>query len=91
MLMAKRKTKNLTNESDGSYILKLVLYLIVGSQWVWILNNDGNVTVPIPVGLIIGLFFISHEKFQIDRKIEYAVLLVAVLLGFWAQVGVFIN
>lgn len=44
----------------------------------------------LPVGFIAGIMFARHEHFQIDRKIEYAVLLVAMVLsayipvvGFW--------
>jgi hypothetical protein len=75
-------------ETDGAYFLKLVLYTIIGSQWLWIAGANNSYLVPFPLGLIIGLFFASHEKFQIDRKIEYAVLLIAMLIGFWAGIGV---
>jgi hypothetical protein len=32
-----------------------------------------------------------HDHFQIDRKIEYAVLLLAMLVGYVAGVGIFIS
>ena len=89
--MQNKKTHKKNQESDGSYVLKLVLYLIIGSQWVWVVPGDGSVKYAFPIGLLIGLWFVRHERFQIDRKIEYALLLVAVLIGFWAQIGVFIN
>jgi hypothetical protein len=81
--MAKRKAKN---EKDSTYLLKLVLYLIVGSQWLKIVTKSG-VQIPIPVGAIIGVMFAAHDHFQIDRKIEYAVLLVAMFIGFWIPLG----
>ena len=81
--MAKRKSKN---EKDSTYLLKLVLYLIVGSQWLKIVTKSG-VQIPIPVGAIIGVMFAAHDHFQIDRKIEYAVLLVAMFIGFWVPLG----
>lgn len=82
--------KRLQVEPDGVYVLKLVMYLIVGSQWLRLTHGDGS-QIPLPVGLIIGLLFIRHEHFQIDRKVEYAVLLVASLIGFYGQVGVFVR
>ncbi len=89
--MAKKTKKTARNkESDGAYLLKLVLYIIVGSQWVRIVTSSGR-EIPIPFGLIVGSAFALHEHFQIDRKIEYAVLAVACLVGFWTQMGFVIN
>jgi len=45
----------------------------------------------LPVGLIVGVLFSSHEHFQIDRKIEYAVLVVAALVGLMIPFGLFIG
>lgn len=84
--MAKTKAK----QSDSAYFLKLVLYLMLGTLWLKITHNE-TLQIPIPVGLIAGLVFTSHEHFQIDRKIEYAVLLVAMLVGFWIPFGIYIN
>lgn len=95
--MAKRKNKKvvrthkLGNELDSVYLLKLVLYLIVGAQWIRLENTAGTTQVPIPVGLIVGVLFAAHDHFRIDRKIEFAVLLVAMFVGFWSQVGVYIT
>ena len=86
VVMAKTKKKLVsTKEPDGVYFLKLVLYLIIGSQWLRI--TRGNLQFPIPVGLIIGLLFTRAERFQIDRKIEYAILLIATFVGFWLPIG----
>lgn len=74
-------------ELDSTYILKLVLYLILGSQWLYVVNTTGSWQIPLPLGLVIGLMFASHDHFRIDRKVEYAVLLVAAFVGYWAQVG----
>ena len=93
-----KKTKRPTKQSkspapgkelDSVYFLKLVLYLIIGSLWVKI--THGNTQVPLPVGFLLGLLFASHEHFRIDRKIEIAVLLIAMLVGFWAPFGLFIT
>ena len=72
-------------ESDSTYLLKLVLYLIIGSQWIRLTFDQSEISLP--VGFLIGLLFIRHDHFQIDRKIEYAVLLMAVFIGFWIPIG----
>jgi Na+/H+ antiporter NhaC len=92
-MAAKSKTKRgkrqpAPQELDSTYFLKLVLYLIVGSQWLRIMN--GSAQLPIPVGMIVGLFFARHEHFQIDKKIELALLLLAMFIGFWLPIGVHI-
>ena len=96
--MATKKTKKRSSklskggpELDSVYLLKLVLYLIVGAQWIRFVNSSGTTQIPIPIGLIVGFLFAAHDHFKIDRKIEYAVLLVAMFVGFWSQVGIYIT
>lgn len=90
--MAKAKTKKRkAEELDTIYMLKMVLYLILGSFWVKISGGSGSWQIPIPVGLFIGVFFASREKFQIDRKLEYAILLMAMFIGFWLPLGLVIS
>jgi hypothetical protein len=84
------KTKNTKQELDGVYLLKLLLYVLLGSMWLKITTGN-NLHIPIPIGLIIGLVFAVHEHFQIDRKIEFAVLLIAMLFGYFAPYGLYIN
>ena len=90
--MTKVKTKRKAikkepQELDGVYILKIVMYLIVGSQWVFLTDMFLTKRVPLPVGLLVGSVFAIHDHFQIDRKIEFAILLVACLIGFSAHMG----
>jgi hypothetical protein len=73
-------------EPDAVFVLKMLLYLVAGSFWVRLVFGD--TVLPIPVGLIVGIWFSSHEKLQIDRKIEYAILLMAMYLGFWLMPGI---
>lgn len=61
------------------------MYLIMGSLWLRI--ETATMTIPLPVGLVIGLIFATHEHFKTDRKIEYAVLLVAMFVGLWLPIG----
>ena len=88
--MVKRKKKQKT-ETDQTYFLKIVLYLILGTFWVRFVNPDMTRQIPIPVGFLIGLLYASHDHFKIDRKIEYAVLVVAMFASFWAQTGLYIS
>lgn len=92
--MAKTKSKTakkpLSTEMDSVYILKMVLYLILGAQWLWFDQTSGG-RIPIPIGILVGLAFAMHDHFMIDRKIEYAVLLVAMLVGFMANIGIAVS
>ena len=73
---------------DSIYLLKLVLFLIMGSQWLYLISADGAHQIPLPVGVIVGAIFASHDHFKIDRKIEYAILLIAMFVGFWLPMGI---
>ena len=71
-------------ERDSVYVLKLVLFFILGCLWIQIGPGTG---FALPIGLIFGILLANHEHFQIDRKIEYAVLLIAAILSFIAPIG----
>lgn len=79
-----------TQEQDSTFFLKIVVFLILGSQWVFI-ERLPEWQAPIPVGLFLGLVFATHDHFQIDRKIEYVVLLVAAFVAFWLPIGLVIK
>lgn len=89
MAKTKRKSKK-SNESDSTYFLKLVLFFILGTFWVRLVDVKLGPfeNLSLPVGLIVGLVFASHEHFQVDRKIEYAVLLAATFISFYLPVGI---
>jgi hypothetical protein len=84
----RRKPK--ASSADSAFLLKLVLYLIVGSQWVWLVDAGLTRQIPLPIGLIAGFLFASHEHFRVDRKIEYALVLIASFIGFWSHAGIYI-
>lgn len=89
----KRKTARSRSSLDrfeGIYLLKMVLYLLIGSLWLKI-GDGATMHIPLPIGLAVGLFFTTHEHFRLDRKIEYAVLLVAMLFGYFAPYGLYIQ
>lgn len=88
----KKKTSQPT-ETDSAYVLKLVLYVVLGSVWLKFATPlmIGDVVLNgLPVGLLLGLIFASHDHFQVDRKIEYAVLLIVTILSYFAPSGILI-
>ena len=80
--MAKKKRPE---ESSAVYFLKILLYVLLGA---FVIDINGHALIP--AGLIIGLVFSSHEHFQIDRKVEYALLIVSCLIAF-IIIGIHLN
>jgi|AntRauTorckE6833_2_1112554.scaffolds.fasta_scaffold00439_16 hypothetical protein len=76
-----------TNETDSTFFLKIVMYFIIGSLWLYF-DGSNSFLAAVPVGLLLGLFFVRHDHFAIDRKIEYVVLLISALLSYVLPVGV---
>ena len=89
----KKKKITQPTETDSAYFLKLVLYVVLGSVWLKFADPFiiGSVVINgLPIGLVLGLIFASHDNFQVDRKIEYAVLLVVTILSYFAPSGILI-
>lgn len=80
-------------ESDGAYFLKIVLYVLLGSFW---LRFPSPISIGyvdfngFPLGLLLGLLFASHDHFQIDRKVEYAILIIVTIITFFLPAGIVI-
>ncbi len=88
--MKKQKEKT-GEEADSVYFLKLVLYIVLGSFWLKFSDpiQIGNFLISgFPLGLVIGLIFASHDHFKIDRKIEYAVLVIVTIITFFLPAGI---
>lgn len=85
-----RRSRVVPIEPDSTFFLKLVMYLIVGSQWLRI-ERLPDWSIPIPIGLVIGLAFAMHDHFAIDRKIEYAMLLASCFIALWLPMGILVN
>jgi ethanolamine transporter EutH len=86
--MTKKVVKKQKKEADSVYFLKLVLFFVLGVIWIRPRNGLLLGSLPgIPIGLLAGMLFASHDHFQIDRKIEFAILLFASILSFIAPVG----
>lgn len=80
-------------ESDGVYILKLVLATLGGLLWLrlqmpYMLGGFLPIGA-IPVGAAVAALLISWlEKAQFNRKILYAVLVVVTIIGFFVNAGI---
>ena len=92
--MTKTKTRSnspaVAQEMDGPYFLKLLLYVILGTIWFNLIFSSGF-KVPLPIGLIAGVLFARKDRYLVDRKIEYAVLLVAMLVGYFLPYGLYVQ
>lgn len=81
-------------ESDATYFLKLVICVLLGTLWLKFVTPITWLGIPfnaIPIGLLIGLLFVSKfEKFQSDRKIWYAILLVVTIICYFVPAGIVI-
>lgn len=91
--MKNSNTKNNNpTESDSSYFLKLVLFVILGTLWIKfqepLMITDDFALRGVPLGLFVGMIFASHDHFQIDRKIEYAILLIMTIASLYLPVGI---
>lgn len=89
-----RRGNLLSTESDGQYLLKLVLIIILGTLWLKFKEPLWLGSLPlgaIPVGMIFGLLVVSRmEKQQFDRKIWYAILLVVTVVSYVSAAGIVI-
>lgn len=74
--MSKIAKRSRARETDNAYFLKILIYFILGTIWIKV-----NGYVVFPVGLLVGVIIAQHDHFSIDRKIEYAVLIIAAILG----------
>ncbi|MDB5167935.1 MAG: rane protein of unknown function [Candidatus Saccharibacteria bacterium] len=81
-------------ESDGTYLLKLVTFVLLGTLWLSFKQPISWMGLPlagIPVGLLIGLLLVNRfEKHQEDRKIWYAILVIVTIISYFARAGTFI-
>ena len=90
MVKKTKRNRSRSEELDSVYFLKLVVYLLIGSLWLKVSNGE-SVQVGLPVGFMAGIVLASHDHIKLDRKIGYAVLLVAMMIGFWLPFGLYIN
>lgn len=72
-------------EADSTFFLKILLYFLLGSVWI------ATPWLPIPIGLMLGVVYAHHDHFQIDRKLEYVILLLAAVISFAVPIGLVIG
>jgi len=79
-------------ESDGQYLLKLVVVIIVGTFWVRFGHPfplGSFVITGIPLGMLAGLLLVDKlEVHQDDRKIWYAILIVVGIISLYFPTGI---
>lgn len=79
-------------ESDGTYFLKLVAFTLLGTLWLKFQQPLTWLGVPltaVPVGFLVGLVLVNRfEKYQSDRKIWYAILLVVTIICYFVPAGI---
>jgi len=90
---ARRYTEKMS-ESDSTYFLKLVIFVLLGTLWLKFAQPITVVGIPfggIPLGLLVGLLLVRlFEKLQGDRKIWYAILLVVTIISNFVPAGIVI-
>jgi len=81
-------------ETDGTYFLKLVVFVLLGTLWLKFQQPLEWLGIPIhgiPVGMLVGLVFVKQfEKMQSDRKIWYAILVVVTIICYFVPAGIVI-
>lgn len=81
-------------ESDSTYFLKLVVFILLGTLWLKFadpISWGGVRFTGLPIGLILGVIGIyKFEKYQEDRKIWYAVLVVVTIICYFVPAGIVI-
>lgn len=81
-------------ESDSTYFLKLVVFVLLGTLWLKFQQPVSWLGIPlngIPVGMLVGLLLVGRfEKYQSDRKIWYAILIVVTIICYFVPAGVVI-
>ncbi len=81
-------------ESDGTYFLKLIVCVLLGTLWLKFNSPVLIGSVPfsgVPVGMLFGLLLISRfEKLQYDRKIWYAILILVTIVSYFLPMGIVI-
>ena len=89
-----RKGRERIYDNDGSFFLKLVVFVILSALWLRLKNPvemDGLVVQAIPAGLFIALLLVLKiEKYQFNRKIWYVTIIFMAILTSFTPVGVMI-
>ncbi|PID32995.1 hypothetical protein CR969_03110 [Candidatus Saccharibacteria bacterium] len=89
-----RKGKEKIYEKDSAFFFKLVVFMLLSALWIRLKNpvEIGPMVVQaFPLGLIIALLLVLKiEKYQFNRKIWYATLVLMAVLTSFTPVGIMI-
>jgi hypothetical protein len=89
-----RAAKEQVYETDSTYFLKLVVFVLLGTLWLKFAQPVTWLGTPlngIPLGMFVGLVLVNKfEKYQSDRKIWYAILLVVTIICYFVPAGIII-
>lgn len=81
-------------ESDGLFLFKLVVFVLLGTLWLKFASPVTWHGIPVggfPLGLIVGLLLVRQfEKYQSDRKIWYASLVIVTIISYFVPAGIVI-
>lgn len=89
-----RKGRERRYETDSSFFLKLVVFVVLSALWLRLKEplELGPLSVQaVPVGLLVALALVLKiEKYQFNRKIWYVTLILMAILTSFTPVGVMI-
>lgn len=89
-----RKGKERFYEKEGAFFLKLVIFTILSALWLRLKDplEVGSLSIQaVPVGFLVALFLVLKiEKYQFNRKIWYALLVIMTILTSFTPVGIMI-
>lgn len=89
-----RKGREKIFEGDSVYFLKLVLCVILATLWVKFSTPIVIANIPLyglPLGMLAGFILVRlFEKYQQNRKIWYAVLVIVTVICYFVPAGVVI-
>lgn len=87
-----RKGQEKFYEKESLFFLKLVVFIILSALWIRLSNPfeiGPFVVQAIPLGLVIALLLVLRiEKYQFNRKIWYATLILMGILTSFTPVGI---
>lgn len=89
-----RKGNERLYERESAFFLKLVVFIILSALWLRLespIAAGPLVIQAIPVGLIVALLLVVKiEKYQFNRKIWYATLILMAILTSFTPVGIIV-
>ncbi len=89
--MTKKRKKRIDQKDEQSSVYFLKVFSVYGSWFLVLRLDNGTSAFGLPVGLGVGLILSSHEHFQLDKKIEIAILLVMTVFSFFLPFGLVVD